>query len=129
AWIRAEAAAGMPEIEICSFVPAKYLPMFADAADVVAAAKAVAGLTPTVLVPNLQGAVRALEAEAPKINLVVSASEGHNLSNVRRTRAESMQAFRELALKVKAAAYRPKLALSLATSFGCTIDGPTPEDD
>lgn len=129
AWIRAEATAGMPEIEICSFVPPKYLPMFADAAEIVAAAKMVPGLIPTVLVPNLQGAVRALAEEAPKINLVVSASEGHNLSNVRRTRAESMAAFREIATKVKAAAYRPKLALSLATSLGCTIDGPTPEDE
>lgn len=129
AWIRGEAAAGMPEIEICSFVPPKYLPMFADAAEVVAAAKAISGLIPTVLVPNAQGAVRALEVQAPKINLVVSVSEGHNQSNVRRSRAESMTAFREIAQKVKAAAYKPKLALSLATSFGCTIDGPTPEDE
>jgi hydroxymethylglutaryl-CoA lyase len=129
AWIRGEAAAGMPEIEICSFVPAKYLPMFADAAEVVAAAKAVPGLLATVLVPNVQGAVRALEAQAAKINLVVSVSEGHNLSNVRRSRAESMAAFREIALKVKAAGYRPKLALSLATSFGCTIDGVVAEDE
>lgn len=129
AWIRGEAAAGMPEIEICSFVPPKYLPMFADAAELVAASKQIPGLIPTVLVPNAQGAVRALAEEAPKINLVVSVSEGHNQSNVRRSRAESMAAFREIAAKVKAAAYRPKLALSLATSFGCTIDGPTPEDE
>jgi hydroxymethylglutaryl-CoA lyase len=129
AWIRNEAAAGMPEIEVCSFVPAKYLPMFADAAEVVAAAKLIPGLQATVLVPNLQGAVRALEAQAPKISLVVSVSEGHNRSNVRRSRSESMVAFRELAQKVKAAAPKPTLALSLATSFGCTIDGPVSEDE
>ena len=34
-WIDALVASGLREIEVCSFVPAKYLPQMADAADVV----------------------------------------------------------------------------------------------
>jgi hydroxymethylglutaryl-CoA lyase len=30
-WIKAEAEAGVKEIEVCSFVPPKLLPQFADA--------------------------------------------------------------------------------------------------
>ena len=37
AWLTAEAAAGVPEIEACSFVPPKLLPQFAGAGEVVAA--------------------------------------------------------------------------------------------
>jgi len=37
-WIRLEAAAGVPEIEVGSFVPAKLLPQMADSAEVVAGA-------------------------------------------------------------------------------------------
>ena len=35
-WITREAAAGVPEIEVGSFVPPKLLPQMADTADVVA---------------------------------------------------------------------------------------------
>ena len=31
AWIRAEAAAGVPEIEVTSYVPSKLIPQFLDA--------------------------------------------------------------------------------------------------
>ena len=34
AWIKAEHAAGVKEIEVCSFVPPKLLPQFADAEEV-----------------------------------------------------------------------------------------------
>lgn len=54
-WIRLEAAAGMPEIEVGSFVPPKLLPQMADSAEVVAGAKRVPGLRVSVLVPNLRG--------------------------------------------------------------------------
>ena len=38
AWIRAEADCGMPEIEVCSFVPPKLIPQFGDSTEVVTAA-------------------------------------------------------------------------------------------
>ena len=41
AWIEAEAAAGVPEIEVGSFVPAKVLPQLADTAEIVAHARTI----------------------------------------------------------------------------------------
>ena len=62
AWITAEAAAGVPAIEVCSFVPAKLIPQFVDAEEVLAHANFLPDLTPVVLVPNLKGCERALAA-------------------------------------------------------------------
>ena len=75
AWIAAEAAAGVREIEVGSFVPAKLLPQLADTADVVAFARTLPGLTVAALVPNLKGAEAAVAAGAHKITLPLSASE------------------------------------------------------
>lgn len=41
AWVAAEAAAGVPEIEVGSFVPAKILPQLADTAELVGFAKSI----------------------------------------------------------------------------------------
>jgi len=52
AWISAEAAVGVRQIEVCSFVPAKVIPQFVDAEEVLIHANGIPGLTPVVLVPN-----------------------------------------------------------------------------
>jgi hypothetical protein len=54
-WIRALAGAGLREIEVASFVPAKLLPQMADAAEVVHEAVKIPGLTVLALAPNLKG--------------------------------------------------------------------------
>src|SRR5438270_5268611 len=63
-WIDALHAAGLSEIEVCSFVPAKLMPQMADAAAVVKHALTLPDLTVLVLVPNLRGAEAALAAGA-----------------------------------------------------------------
>src|SRR5207248_4709494 len=67
-WIARETAAGVTEIEVASFVPARVLPQMADAAEVVAQARKLAGLVVSALVPNLKGAERAVAAGATKLN-------------------------------------------------------------
>jgi hydroxymethylglutaryl-CoA lyase len=62
AWIAAEAAAGVTEIEVGSFVPPSLLPQMADTAEVVAFARTIPGLNVVALVPNAKGAARAVEA-------------------------------------------------------------------
>ena len=59
-WISALHAAGLREIEVGSFVPARLLPQLADTAEVVAHALTLPGLTVLALVPNLRGAEAAL---------------------------------------------------------------------
>jgi hydroxymethylglutaryl-CoA lyase len=85
AWIRAEAAAGVREIEVGSFVPAKLLPQLADTEALVRFALTIPGLTVAVLVPNLRGAEAAVAAGAHKITLPCSVSETHSVRNLRRT--------------------------------------------
>src|SRR3546814_12111724 len=85
AWIAAEAAAGVREIEVGSFVPAKLLPQLADTGEVVGFAKTLPDLTVAVLVPNARGAAAAIAAGADKIMLPLSVSETHRLAYLRRT--------------------------------------------
>lgn len=131
AWIEAEAAAGMPEIEVCSFVPAKLIPQFSDAGQIVPASLEIAkkhdGLVVSALMPNLKGAENGIAAGVHKLNYVTSVSEGHNMANVRRTTAESVEAFRQIVAlrdqKAKETGRRVRLLAGLATAFGCTIEG------
>ncbi|MFT4054300.1 MAG: hydroxymethylglutaryl-CoA lyase, partial [Novosphingobium sp.] len=129
AWISAEAAAGVREIEVGSFVPAKLLPQLADTREVVAHALTIPGLTVAVLVPNARGAEAALEAGAHKLTLPLSVSETHSLRNLRRTHEQVLEEARAIATMITAlpAEKRPHFEGSLSTAFGCTLEGAIPD--
>jgi hydroxymethylglutaryl-CoA lyase len=129
AWIDAEAAAGVREIEVGSFVPAKLLPQLADTAEIVAHARAIPGLTVAVLVPNARGAEAAIAAGAHKLTLPLSVSETHSLANLRRTHAQVLDEARAIADMIRALpeAQRPHFEGSLSTVFGCTLEGAIPD--
>ncbi len=131
AWIEAEAGAGIPEIEVTSLVPAKVMPQFVDADEVVAAALALAGPTITVLVPNLRGAERAFALGAHTLDFVMSASRTHSRENVRREPEESIADFRRIvALRDELPAERrPRLKAGISTALGCSYEGRIPVDD
>src|SRR5688500_17716772 len=128
-WIRRALDVGIREIEVASFVPPKLLPQMADAAEVVAAARARAGLTGSAPAPNLKGAERAIAAGAMKLNYVLSVSESHNMANVRRPVAESVADFARIVELCRGLAgnNRPIVCGGLATAFGCTIEGQVAE--
>ena len=130
AWLEAEHAAGVREIEVSSFVPPKLLPQLADAEAVVRHALSLPGLTVSALIPNLRGAQRGLALGVHEMNFVLSVSEGHNRANVRRTTAESIEDFRRVLALCHTAPpdRRPRVACGLATAFGCTIEGAVDED-
>lgn len=116
--------AGIREIELTSFVPAKIVPQFADADEMAKLLPELRGVTASTLVPNLKGAERALAAGFRHINFVVSVSEAHSQSNTRRTVAESLAEFdRVAALRETPAGRDMVLAIGLVTSFGCTLQG------
>jgi len=125
AWVTVEAAAGVREIEVGSFVPAKLLPQLADTAELVAHARTIPGLNVAVLVPNLKGAEAAVQAKAHKITIPLSVSETHSLKNVRRTHAQMLEEVRGIVSLLHAlpADERPKFEGGLSTAFGCTIEG------
>jgi hydroxymethylglutaryl-CoA lyase len=124
-WITAEAAAGVREIEVGSFVPARLLPQLADTDEVVRHAKAIPGLTVAVLVPNRKGAEAAIAAGADKLTLPVSVSETHSLRNVRRTHVEMIAEAKAIAALVREQPQERRASFegSLSTAFGCTIEG------
>lgn len=126
-WCRREAAAGVAEIEVTSFVPAKVVPQFADAAEVAAGALTIPGFEAAALVPNLKGAERAFEIGIRKVNYVLSASEAHNLANVRRTTQESIDDFGRIVALRNERAPDAKVGSGIATAFGCTISGAVSE--
>jgi hydroxymethylglutaryl-CoA lyase len=129
AWCRGAAAAGIGEIEVTSFVPVKVVPQFGDAEAVARGAIAMGGFTASALVPNLKGAERAIAIGLPRINYVLSASEEHNLANVRRTTDESVADFKRIVtLRDGAEGPRTMLGAGIATAFGCTIQGDVPEE-
>ena len=130
AWIAAEAAAGVPEIEVGSFVPARLLPQLADTTELVAFARTLPELSVAVLAPNLHGVRAALASGAHRVSVPLSVSETHSLANVKKTHARM---FEEIGAIVAAIAERPPearptLEVSLSTAFGCTLEGPVPED-
>ena len=131
AWISALAAAGLQEIEVGSFVPAKVIPAMADTGEIVAHAKTIAGLKVVALAPNFKGFQRALESGTHKITFPVSASHQHSVSNVRMTPDEMVVQVRQ-ACDLRASlpvGQRPEIEGAVATAFGCTLQGEVPEEE
>lgn len=131
AWIAAEAAAGVAEIEVGSFVPPSLLPQMADTEELVRFASGIEGLAVAVLVPNRKGAERAIAAGAQKMSIPFSMTETHSMKNVRKNHAAMIDEIRSIAELVAAqpAASRPHFEVGLATAFGCTIEGVVSEDN
>jgi hydroxymethylglutaryl-CoA lyase len=129
AWLRAAHAAGQREIEVGSFVPAKYLPQLADTAELVAFAKALPGLFVSVLVPNLKGAEQAIASGADLMIVPLSASHAHSLANLRKTPDEVVTEVARIRAARDAAGSRMLIEGGVGTAFGCTLQGEVAQDE
>ncbi|CAM3162527.1 hypothetical protein SPAN111604_07605 [Sphingomonas antarctica] len=125
-WIAAEAAAGVREIEVGSFVPPSLLPQMADTAEIVAFAKTLPGLNVVALVPNAKGAARAVAAGVHGMSIPFSMSETHSLNNVRKSHTEMLAEIAKVAAMAHDAGVH--FAVGLSTAFGCTLEGAIPEE-
>jgi hydroxymethylglutaryl-CoA lyase len=124
ALVDALSRAGMAKVEVTAFVSPRAVPVLADAFEVMRGIERVPGVVYSALVPNLRGAERAIEAGADELNLVMSASESHNLSNLRMTRAQSFDALADVARLARASGVA--VNVSLSCSFGCPMEGEVP---
>ncbi|MEY3104951.1 MAG: hypothetical protein RJA72_983 [Pseudomonadota bacterium] len=126
AWVRAEAAAGVPEIEVTSFVPAKLIPQFVDAETLCLESLKIPSLVVAALIPNTRGAERGFDLKVHKLNFVMSVSKTHNEKNVRRSREDSLADFARICAMRDAVepANRPKIVGGLSTALGCSYEGP-----
>lgn len=125
-WVTRAQAAGVQEIEVGSFVPARLLPQLADTDAVLEHALGLAGLSVSVLVPNLQGAERALAMRAHWMILPLSASRAHSLANLRKSPDEVIAELSRMRAARDASGSRTKLECGISTAFGCTLQGVVP---
>jgi hydroxymethylglutaryl-CoA lyase len=124
ALVDALSATGVGKIEVTAFVSPRAVPVLRDAGEVLRGIVRRPGVTYGALVPNARGAERAIAAGAGELNLVVSASETHNLANLRMTRARSFEALSEVAALARRADVGINVSLSCA--FGCPMEGDVP---
>ena len=113
--------AGYKVIEVGSMVHPKAIPALADTAEVFKLIKNKENVDLRVLIPNLKGAERAIEAGFKKIKLTVSISQSHNLANFNRTPEDTIASFTD---SVKLAKENGVVVSgAMATSFGCPFEG------
>lgn len=126
AWIAAEAAAGVREIEVGSFVPPSLLPQMADTPELVRFARTLPGLNVVALVPNAKGAARAVEAGVHGMSIPFSMSETHSVRNVRKDHPAMLAEIRAAAAIAREGGVH--FAVGLSTAFGCTLEGAVSPD-
>ncbi len=124
--LRAAIRAGITEVDATSLVPPRYAPQFTDASEVLAAL-AGTGVRARVLAPNLRGVQRAVELRAElgavveTVGFPISASEPHNLANVKRTHAEHLAAIADMITAAQQGGLR--VIVAVATAYGCPLIG------
>ena len=111
---------GLRKIEVTSFASAKAIPALRDAEEVMGRIERVPGVVYSALVLNGRGAQRALESRADELNLVLSASDTHSLCNTRMSTRQALDGLREVA---GLAAGHCRINVSVATAFGCPMEG------
>lgn len=126
AMVRASYEAGIRRMEIGSFVSPRAIPQMADTPQVLQAAKQLAGLECTTLVPNRRGFEGAVNAGADRLGLFMSVTEGHNKANINRTRAESLA---DLSAIVRETPKGVAIRFNLSCCFHCPFEGVVPVQD
>jgi hydroxymethylglutaryl-CoA lyase len=111
---------GYAKIEVTSFTSPQAIPALRDAEAVMHRIERVPGIVYTALVPNVRGGERALECRTDEFNLVMSASETHNLVNLRMTREQSFGQLREVIALARSAGVPANVSLSCV--FGCPME-------
>jgi hydroxymethylglutaryl-CoA lyase len=124
ALLQSLATTGLMRLEVGAFVSVGAMPQMRDTAEVLAAANAIPGLRAQVLVPTSRRAAEAVAAGARELAYVLSVSETHNQSNLRRSVAESAE---DYARFVDATTPDIAIRLNLATAFDCPFTGLVPE--
>ena len=125
ALVNALSAAGLAKIEVTSFTSPTAIPALRDAEIVMREIERRPGVVYTALVPNMRGAERAIESKTDELNLVMSASETHNLANLRMTREQSFASLAQVVGMAQAA--NVEVNVSLSCVFGCPMEGDVAE--
>jgi isopropylmalate/homocitrate/citramalate synthase len=121
AFVEALADAGLPVVEVTSFVSPRAVPQLADAEDVLRRVRRRPGVRYPVLVPNERGMDRAEQAGADAVAVFTAASEAFNERNIGMTIAGSLEAFEPVLARARALGWWRRGYVS--TAFGCPYSG------
>lgn len=125
-WIDRCTVAGLREIEVCAFVPERYIPQFRDAEEVARHAALKAEIVRSALVPNVRGAERALAAGIDKLVCIISATESFSHANLRRSKAQSIAELKSI-LRLRddhaQQGHRAIIQVGVSVAFGCPFEG------
>ena len=120
------AAAGLPYVEVSSFVHPDWIPQLADADELFARIERRPGVRYAGMVPNLRGLERAKAAKVDSVVLFVSATESHNRANLNRSIDESLAGLAEVVDGLKGTDTWIRACVSMA--FGCPFEGAVPAE-
>src|ERR1051326_7368225 len=121
AFITALGDAGLRTIEAGAFVSPKWVPQMADTAEVYRNIPKDPGVEYPVLVPNMKGLERAIEAGGRSIAIFTAASETFNKRNINMSIDESFANYAPVAARARAEGMRVRGYVS--TAFGCPYEG------
>lgn len=121
ALVDALSEAGVPVIEVTSFVSPRAIPQLADAEQVMAGITRRPGTRYTVLVPNERGFDRALTTEPDGIVVFGSASETFSQKNINCSISESIERFRPVVERAHDEGIHVRGTISCA--LGCPFEG------
>jgi len=117
-------AAGVKNIEATSFVSPRSIPQLKDARELVPKLPK-NGIQYSALVPNSVGAMHAIDVGIDELVLVISATNKHNLANVRRSVSDSVTDLD--GIFAIASAHKTVVTVDIAVSFGCPYEGDVSE--
>ncbi len=120
-FITALADAGLRVIEAGAFVSPKWVPQMADTADVYRDIPKDPGVEFPVLVPNMRGLERAMEAGVKSIAIFTAASETFNQRNINMTIDGSFENYAPVVARARGEGMRVRGYVS--TAFGCPYEG------
>ena len=125
-YITTLADAGLRVIEAGAFVSPKWVPQMADTADVYRNIPKDPGVEYPVLVPNMKGLERAMEAGVKSIAIFTAASETFNKRNINMTIEESFANYAPVV--ARALQERMRVRGYVSTAFGCPYEGDVPPE-
>jgi isopropylmalate/homocitrate/citramalate synthase len=126
AYITALGDAGLRVIEAGAFVSPKWVPQMADTAEVYAEIPKDPGVEYPVLVPNMKGLERAIEAGVKSIAIFTAASETFNKRNINMSIDESFDNYAPVVMHALQEGMRVRGYVS--TAFGCPYEGDVPPE-
>src|ERR1700751_1483914 len=125
-YITALADAGLRVIEAGAFVSPKWVPQMADTAEVYREIPKEPGVEYPVLVPNMKGLERAIEAGVQSIAIFTAASDTFNKRNINMSIDESFANYTPVAARARSEGIRVRGYVS--TAFGCPYEGEVPPE-